>query len=450
MFCAWSGIVLLCGLLIITAVLRWIAPEETRKRRLNQLAVLAVIVLCFICICAMWSAIASAFVLSSEGDFPAAGLMTVSFGAVKLIIKLVLLGAAFASTLVLVLAILLFLGHGLKAIFDSAVQDDASLEEQLKTVSKRLITIMKSPIMVAVITWGVLALFFTIPFLTGDSSAGNLKDVWKSGVEEIVEFGSHTEEHSDNANALQQNTDTPETTNLPSSQTGAPNPEGTASANSNSESNSSEDFYQALIKYILLSVIVLGVAFAVFKLLYSIILRTFAEIGSKDILNEYSSAIGVLSVGVAMLWTLQNNKLDLLSDPVNLLLEFVKAFVIVMLIVALIILTLEIIRLLLDIQQILIWQEAALLFTSLVGHITLLVFSMLNSMYDAVNNAIGYPDDESLEEIRQEMKLRILQTMDEQLTKRKTGERTYAASAAIQSILLALSMNLPKSLFKIF
>ena len=408
MFCAWSGIVLLCGLLIITAVLRWIAPEETRKRRLNQLAVLAVIVLCFICICAMWSAIASAFVLSSEGDFPAAGLMTVSFGAVKLIIKLVLLGAAFASTLVLVLAILLFLGHGLKAIFDSAVQDDASLEEQLKTVSKRLITIMKSPIMVAVITWGVLALFFTIPFLTGDSSAGNLKDVWKSGVEEIVEFGSHTEEHSDNANALQQNTDTPETTNLPSSQTGAPNPEGTASANSNSESNSSEDFYQALIKYILLSVIVLGVAFAVFKLLYS-------------------SAIGVLSVGVAMLWTLQNNKLDLLSDPVNLLLEFVKAFVIVMLIVALIILTLEIIRLLLDIQQILIWQEAALLFTSLVGHITLLVFSMLNSMYDAVNNAIGYPDDESLEEIRQEMKLRILQTMDEQLTKRKTGERTYAA-----------------------
>ena len=36
-FCGWFGIMGLCAFLIITGVLRWVAPKADRKRRLNIL-----------------------------------------------------------------------------------------------------------------------------------------------------------------------------------------------------------------------------------------------------------------------------------------------------------------------------------------------------------------------------------------------------------------------------
>jgi len=423
MLCLWIGGLGTCIVLILTAVLRWLAPQKTRAWRMNRLAALAAAILCFTCLSAVWSSLGHMFDSAADSSVASVSYMENFISVFSLITKLLLLGVIMVSTMMLVLVIVLFLGHGLKAIFAAEIKESTSLKKELKEICDRLVCIMKSPVLIAVITWGILALFVTLPFLMGNSENGDPAKTWENGVYAIVSFGSDSgkvtrpSEPEDNSMGTSEKSDPGQ---LPSVQS-----DKSSEKQDPGSSNGDRIFYQALIKYILLTVIVLGVSFAVFKLLYSIILRTFTVEKANDLIDEYSGAIGVLSVGVAMLWTLQDNG-ELLDDPSGLLVEFIKAFIAVMLIVALIILTLEVIRLLLDMREKLIRSEAKFLFVALVGEVSLLLLSMLNSIYEAANHAIGNLNDSSLEKVQDLIREKIVGTMEKHLSYKKEYKRTFS------------------------
>lgn len=428
----------LCLLLIVGAVLRWVAPpdkdkeirKDIRARRLNRLAAFAAVILCVICLSAIVRTLGYTPV-SEAGDGTGENIAATSgmgtfVDIFSLMTKLLLLGSVMASVVVLILVIVLFLGHGLTAIFAAGIQETESLNQALENIGKRLTAIMRSNILIAVITWGILALFITLPFLMGTNENGSLAETWKNGVEVIAKFGdSEGNGDGEENNPLDSNNSgqgTEESEKANSEQVSS-----TISGDTSEEkkADSNDEFLQSLIKYILLTIIVIGVTFSVFRLLYSIIWRIFTEEKTHDFIREYSVAIGVLSVGVAMLWTLRDN-MDLLHKPGKLFWEFLKSFVMVMLIVALIILTLEIIRLLLDMREKLIRQEARFLFVALVGEISLLLLSAVNSIYEGLNHAMGNPDNSALEEALDMINEKIVWTMKKHLTVSREYKRTFS------------------------
>lgn len=428
--CLWMGGLGLCIVLIVSAVLRWLAPQGTRAKRLNGLAGLAAVILCLICLAAVWGTVGTTAAAGGTDGSAAAAVNAIGdFAEIsKLTIRLLLLGIMIVSVLMLLFVVVIFLKYGLKVIFaagTAGVADRDCLEEYLKEISRGLTSIMRTPVLVAVIAWGILALFIAFPFLMGSSEHGDMTEAWVNGVEAIVSFGSGeggNAEASDDSTRVNQAADT---ANSSSEGTFSAGTGGSSKVQGTNDNSAHERFDRLLIKYILLFVIVLGVVFAVFKLLYSIILQNFTEANKKALIDEYSSAIGVLSVGVAMLWTLQDH-VQLLEDPGQLLLEFFKAFCVVMLIVALIILTLEIIRLLLDMRQRLIRQEAKFLFIILVGQGSLLLLSMMGSIYDAVSKAMGNLEDDSLERIQCMIKKKVVKAMEEELSGKEEFKVTFA------------------------
>lgn len=422
-FCLLTGFIGLSVLLIAAAVLRWVSPGKTRTRRLNLLAAGAALTLGLMLAFLYWDKITDVFSANTEN----ATLLKVLFSASTLTVKLLLLAIATASILMLVLLIGVFLKYGLDAVFSHKAPNTPSpnvdiqkLKNVLNLISDRLLAIMKSRIVTAVIAWGLLAMFFFLPFLAGEAAGGNLGETWVNGVYEIVSFGDAAENGT--------NTDDPGESPSNTAQSSTPEPSAHKDSAQSFALHSREPFFNALIKYILLSVIVLGVVFAVFRLICSIISQALSENKKANLLDEYSGAIGVLSVGVAMLWTLQNDKdLSLLADPSRLFLEFLKSFGIVLVIVALIILTLEIIRLLLDMRQKLVRQEAKLLFITVIGQVSLLLLDMLSSIYEAVDSAIGNSSNMHMRDILEKIRTLIIEAMDAQLKSEKEHTRAYSS-----------------------
>ena len=48
MFCIWLGALILCCILVVSGVLRWLAPVDKRQKRLNFVSIIAFIILCVI------------------------------------------------------------------------------------------------------------------------------------------------------------------------------------------------------------------------------------------------------------------------------------------------------------------------------------------------------------------------------------------------------------------
>lgn len=399
-YCLLLGGVGLCLALLVGAVLRWLASSTKRAARMNKLAAIAAAALCAAgLLFVMRGTIAKAFG-GTEGSAKEA--MVTTIGAVQLLLKLLLLGLGVVSIVALFAVIAVFLEHGLKAVFDAGVQETDSLEKRLNVIGKRFKIILKNPAVTAITTWGLLALFFFLPLLAGNSSTGSLTETWKSGVQEIVTFADSDKKTEADASQMSMSPDIGDST-----------PAKTQASKGGNEEEAGDRFFRQLLQYISFAVILPGVAFAVFKLLFSILSQAFAGTGKNDILDEYSGAIGVLGVGVAVLWTIQKKSFSHLELS-ELIFEFLKAFCVVMLLIALIVLTLEIIRLLLDMRQKLIRQEAKYLFTSLIGQASLLLFSMLRALYDAVSSAIGTPDNDALKRAEEGIKRKMTEAMEDQ------------------------------------
>ena len=363
--------------LVVNAVLRWLAcREDLRAKRLNILTGFAVAGLLVMFLGSRWGTVAEVFSPAAGGNGPA-DTTEVFIEIVKFAAKLLSLGIVVISIALLSLIVTLFLGHGLKAVMEAATQKNRPLKDRLKELGNNLSEAMKSPIFAASMTWGLLVFFVILPFFLGKSN-GSAVENWKDGIYQIV----RSEESA---------------------------------------------FYKVLMQYILLIIIVLGVTFAAFKLLYSVILRTFQEKRERELIDKYSIEIGVLTVGVAMLWMVQDENLLKKAPSFEFVLELFKAFAVVILVVALIVLVLEVIRLLLDMRGKLIRKEARLLFISSVGKVTLLLNSILHTLYDAMNSAIGNTNDHSLDRIQEKIKENMVEAMDEELSKTKEYNRSFSA-----------------------
>lgn len=363
--------------LVVNAVLRWLAcREDLRAKRLNILTGFAVAGLLVMFLGSRWGTVAEVFSPAAGGNGPA-DTTEVFIEIAKFAAKLLSLGIVVISIALLSLIVTLFLGHGLKAVMEAATQKNRPLKDRLKELGNNLSEAMKSPIFAASMTWGLLVFFVILPFFLGKSN-GSAVENWKDGIYQIV----RSEESA---------------------------------------------FYKVLMQYILLIIIVLGVTFAAFKLLYSVILRTFQEKRERELIDKYSIEIGVLTVGVAMLWMVQDENLLKKAPSFEFVLELFKAFAVVILVVALIVLVLEVIRLLLDMRGKLIRKEARLLFISSVGKVTLLLNSILHTLYDAMNSAIGNTNDHSLDRIQEKIKENMVEAMDEELSKTKEYNRSFSA-----------------------
>ena len=194
------------------------------------------------------------------------------------------------------------------------------------------------------------------------------------------------------------------------------------------KSNAGQDdnpFGYAFISYTLVYIIVLGVCFAAAQILYSIIRDCFTRKNAGGIIDEYSGSIGILAVGISILWSIRSGALKD-GKLSTIIAEFGKSFLAVMFIVALGILALEIIRLLMDMKEKLIRIEARYLFTSLVGLASILMLSMLNSIYGAVCAVIGFDADASLDNIQDRIKGKMIEEMERQLDEKKDYKMTFS------------------------
>ena len=192
----------------------------------------------------------------------------------------------------------------------------------------------------------------------------------------------------------------------------------------NGDNNNLEDFSsKSVASYTLIFIIILGVGIAVVKILYSIIEQTLKKKKNVNLIDEYSSPIALLAVGIALLMLFQQgdfpkeNRLDTIG-------ALLGAFCTVIFIAAIIILTLEIIRLLMDIREDFIRLEARYIFISLVGQSALLLLEMLNSIYGAVNSTVSGDPDNNLLQFNATLRQKIVDAMDDNIDVKEISSLT--------------------------
>lgn len=398
--CIWFGTVILCVVLVVTGILRWIS--HMRSSKLKIAAWIAFVVLCLI---ALFNNIDSVLEL---GNSETNGDVTNLFINIsKITVKVLMLGVVVGSAVMLLFFVFYFMVVVIKTVCEHKKYNGA-LSKKLNDESKELRSVLKSSLVKFVITWGILAVFVILPLLMGNSDDQSMAETWKNGIEKIASFvGTDTGGYG-NELAVQ-----------------SISGEDESEPNNNSKeycSGEKTSFYNALAGYILIFIVVLGVGVAAVKILYSIIDNTFTNGNEGSLLGEYSSSIGVLAVGVALLGTFQDK--DFFSkSPLEMLGECVKSFSFVTVIVAVIILTLEIIRLLMDMRIKLIRQEGKYLFISLVGQASILLLVTINYVCDAVNNVIGSVTSSKTEQVQKEIQQKMIEAMREQLKEQRPEDK---------------------------
>lgn len=358
-FCICCGIIILCIILIISGVLRWIKDDTTRDKRLNKMAWIAAAVLG----------------IGFLRHYKVEGLGTFLFKKSKTAISGLLGSVIVLSAVMLLVIAILCICNSVKIIWES--KKNSSVKQNFEFGK-----VLKNPTVMSVVAWGVLAMFFILPFLAGRQISDPIEN-WKDGVYRI----------------------------------------GGLFKTERSGVNDPADFqFNALASYMLVYIIVLGVGFAVEKILYAIIGHTLHEKKNRNLIDEYSSPIALLAVGVAILWTIQDDK-----EPVEIG-ELLKSFGTVSFIFAIAILTLEVVRLLINVRENFIRQEARYLFVSLIGQSAMLLLGVLNSIYGAVNNTIGSTDNTNMGQIETKLTQRMIKAMDKAIDNTDTDSKNEADS----------------------
>ena len=401
------GTITIFIVIVIRNILYWIAPMRTRTKRLNIIVGVIFGVLGIMLLIKKTNIIG--LLNGEKGDGEISGLF---IGTSKIMMKLLMLGAVVVSVIMLLAVLFLLLFHGCKALKKG--ENEANLAERLKNKSNEIKAIIRTPIIIFAITWGIIALFFIFPILMGnqeDDKNWSMAEVWKDGVYRIASF-IETENKEDLDKALDTAEDIEARAEMVQSEKILQN-------------NGKAPFYEALITYILIFIIVLGVGIATIRILYSIISSIFTKKNNNTVIDEYSSSIGILAVGIALLLTVQN--IDIFKKSASeIILEFLKTFGVVVFVIALIILTLELIRLLMDMKEELIRQEAKYLFISLVGQVAVLMLDIINSLYLAVSSAIGNTINDDMDETQDMIRQKMMETQKSQLNNVQNDEITFS------------------------
>ena len=396
-FCFRVGVVIVCILLVAFGILRWLAHRRTK--RLKIASWIAFVVLCIITLVNNKDSF-----FTSMGGQNRAELTIACVNTAKITIKLLILGAIVGFVIMLLCCVFYFMYSVLNAVYKHHKKGD-SLLCQFNEKSEVIKELIRTPIGILVITGGIIALFAVAPILMGDHNNSSMADTWVTGVKNIASLADPDKEKYEKpvAEKIER-------------LLGKEEEHYEKSIIKNCDKGKTP-FYNALTEYILIFIIVMGAGFVAIKILYSIINRTMENTSDKLLLAEYSGSIGVLSVGVALLWTMQRR--DFLNDsPMKLLSDCTMSFIMVTFIVVASILTFEFIYLLMDMWEKLIRQEARYLFISLVGQVSLLLLGATNSIYEAVSNAIGTAANsnmDNMDEVYEKMQRKMIETMREQI-----------------------------------
>ena len=368
-FCILFGTITLCICLIIYAVLRWLKPGEAKDYKFYILAFISFIVLCVL---ALIRLVTSIF-MGDINDDDIKGLRFLLFKLSTAVVQGLLFGIIVAFVIILLLIIILCLGKVVWRLLSSFKSTESGGNTKLSGVSRNnsaFFAVVKSSEVALIITGGIISLFFVIPFLACEQEKGNFLEIWKDGVINIA----------------------------------------TCFASDNMQGRI--EFVQAISLYALDYIILLGVGLAVVKILHSLIADSLHKKKTVNLIDTYSNSIALLAVGVSLLLLFRGEE-----DPFNmgrrkLLLELGKYVLTVVIAATLLILALEVIRLLLDMRQKLIRQEAKYIFISLIGKSSLFMLEMMDSIFDALNNAVGGDRDSRLLKIDKKLKKKIVHAME--------------------------------------
>lgn len=391
-FCVGFGIITLCVILIVSGILRWLAPRATRARRLDMLAWIVTAVVS-----------ATSLLYFTWGPGGSDSAKTVTFlNAFSKLFTILALGVIAASAVVLLVIIAIYLYNILRVVTHTG--NHAHIQDQRLD---RFIQTLRTPAVILAAAWGIIALFLILPLLAGQPTSENadLIKIWGNGVEKI---GTIFED--DNGNLR-------DSENKAVSNSTVEDDKDKSTSNTEDTDDNKGKFSissSALVTYTLIYIIVLGVGLAVIKILHSIITQSIEEKTCKDLIEEYSNPIGLLAVGVAALWTLKEGDLSG-KKPFGIVLELLETFIAVVVIAALVILILEIIRLLMDMKEPFIRQEGRYLFIALVGECTIMVMNMVFIFCGALNSSIGVKENARFTAFEEKVREKMVALMDEQL-----------------------------------
>lgn len=419
--CLWLGVITVCVALVVSGVLRWLAPSEKRTRRLNIAGWIAFAILAVMIFYSQRINIAS-FFASGDGSQP---LTSVVINGSKMAAKLLLLGAVFSISVIILLVFIILLSKGVHAAFyakDTEVKDWAKV---LKEKGSQFGVIVRTPIFTFFVTCGILLVFIILPLLLGTPKGETgLAETWIDGVQTF-------------ASAINRNEDAGKKVYANAGEYADPRGDIDSSEDADSAGNTDKagpPLPEAIITYILVYVIVLGVGFSIARILYSIVKDNLKQKQTATLIDEYSGSMGVLGVGVSILLVLQDNELNIYQDELlKILGGFFKYFAIVAIVMALAIVILEVIRLVMDMRETLIRIEARYLFVALVGRASLLILMLLNSIFSALSSAIGQQNEVDISQIQCKLIQSITEAMNQEIDHR-TEDRNVTFVSFKESI----------------
>lgn len=387
MFCGLCGVVILCAILVITAVLRWLVSDKDEQARGRRLTTIAKCAFAVLVVMIVWHYLGSTDI--SLGNEESARIVDLLLSTAKIMICSLAAGVVVLSAATLLFVFVFCIYRGIKNIIWTGKErgpNEKSAEKlSAEAMHDALINTIRAPVVKLVLSLGVLSIFIILPFLVGNQAAESPIEVWKDGVQGIVGF---IDLGVDNG------------------------------------SDRTPSYF--LTSYILVYIMVLGVCYAIVKILCSILDHTFKLDDANSLLDEYSSPIALLVVGIAFLWFLKDGGPSK-GSRLKITMELLKSFGMVVFIVAVIILVLEIIHLLIDMREVLIRQEGRILFIAVVGQSAMLLLEVCTSIYSAVNSAVGGKESAYMNQTVSKLRRQIIDRMEEQIGDKKNYEMTFSA-----------------------
>lgn len=330
--------------LIVTGILRWIGPKEKRRIRLNILGWVSFAGITFFLLVKFYPTLVTN--LANDNTDATKALIEV----LKRTIKYIIIGSTIICMMVVAAAAFIVVAYGIWCLYCAitTLRTGEKQENELKTKidhkCKILFASLKSPVFILLLTTVIIVSFFIVPLLAGDSESGSLLKCWISGISNIY---------------------------------------STLSADG---STAQDKISEALPYYTLIYILVVGIGYIAASILHNIVSKTFFTSQPHGFLDEYSTSIGLLGFGVALLLSISNtgNNQEWAENVSN----FVKAMLTVVIATTLIILTLEIVRLLIDMRETLIRHQARYLFISVVGQGVVLIHQLFFFLYAVIGNIL--------------------------------------------------------------
>ena len=373
-------IALLLVLIAINAVLRWLNPrningEEAaafRAHRQNVFGFLALAVL-------FLGAYVGVSVLDNSVFFAVNSAVTpgLVYGS-RLLVKLL---ATVAGIAILVIVLLLLLGMvvcGARSVWYAVFNKQDKVKEIKEGSQALLIKVLREPLVKGILTLSVFAAFIVIPlFCVEEQTDRGLFELWKTGVMTIGQIVAE---------------------------------DGTVRA-----------FPEAF-------------AFGAANIVYIIFDDLLTKMSGRGFLREYSNSIGLLAVGVALLYSIflddkKPNTAAATGENASAFPRFVgrslEAMAVVILLFAVVVIVLEIINLLMDMRDTLLREEGGFIFSYLILLGATLLASVLHSLYLAISNLLITDDrvNEKIEKIYQNVIDGMCEAVERKVNRLRAGYR---------------------------